>query len=164
MDEIAGNRACARSTATMSAGRDRDDRGRPRSGRARDALGRPLPSGTAGVPEQPQGPHPSAEDTIELAEQLLSSGRPFQAHEVFEDAWKSATGPERQLWRGLAQLAVGLTHRLRGNAIGAERLFARARLTLTPFEAEGAYGVDITALRGWAEQPTDEVPPLRIAH
>ncbi|WP_261993079.1 DUF309 domain-containing protein, partial [Streptomyces sp. adm13(2018)] len=41
---------------------------------------------------------------------LLDAGMPFHAHEVFEDAWKSGPASERDLWQGLAQLAVGLTH------------------------------------------------------
>ena len=50
---------------------------------------------------------------------------PFHAHEVFEDAWKSGPESERALWRGLAQLAVGLTHAARGNRTGGARLLRR---------------------------------------
>ena len=56
---------------------------------------------------------------------LLAEGRPFHAHEVFEAAWKSVPGQERELWRGLAQVAVGLTHARRGNAAGAVTLLRR---------------------------------------
>ena len=55
------------------------------------------------------------------AQRLLDAGRPFQAHELLEAAWKRAPEGERQLWRALAQLAVGVTHALRGNATGAAR-------------------------------------------
>ena len=34
-------------------------------------------------------------------------GRPFHAHEVLEASWKAAPPAERDLWQGLAQLAVG---------------------------------------------------------
>lgn len=44
---------------------------------------------------------------------------------MFEAAWKSVPGPERELWRGLAQVAVGLTHARRGNAAGAVALLRR---------------------------------------
>jgi hypothetical protein len=60
-----------------------------------------------------------------LGGQLLAAGRPFHAHEVFEAAWKSAPEPDRELWRGLAQVAVGLTHARRGNARGALTLLRR---------------------------------------
>ena len=67
----------------------------------------------------------SPADAAELGGRLLAEGRPFHAHEVFEAAWKSIPGPERELWRGLAQIAVGLTHARRGNARGAMALLRR---------------------------------------
>ncbi len=60
-----------------------------------------------------------------LGGSLLAHDRPFHAHEVFEAAWKSSSGPDRELWRGLAQIAVGLTHARRGNARGAVALLSR---------------------------------------
>ena len=59
---------------------------------------------------------------------LLTSApgrRPFHAHEVLEAAWKSGPAQERDLWQGLAQIAVGLTHARRGNARGAVALLRR---------------------------------------
>jgi hypothetical protein len=67
----------------------------------------------------------SPAEAAELGGRLLAEGRPFHAHEVFEAAWKSIPGPERELWRGLAQIAVGLTHARRGNAPGAVTLLWR---------------------------------------
>lgn len=64
-------------------------------------------------------------EAAELGGRLLAEGYPFHAHEVFEAAWKSVSGPERELWRGLAQIAVGLTHARRGNARGAVALLRR---------------------------------------
>ena len=64
-------------------------------------------------------------DAARLADQLLREGRPFHAHEVLEAAWKSAPPGERDLWQGLAQIAVGLTHARRGNARGAVALLRR---------------------------------------
>ncbi|MER6901906.1 DUF309 domain-containing protein, partial [Amycolatopsis sp. NPDC000740] len=87
--------------------RDRDDQGRARNARPRDGLGRPLPYGSDGVPRQPEGVQRTPAETLAEAQHLLDAGRPFHAHEVFEDAWKATDGPERELWRGLAQLAVG---------------------------------------------------------
>jgi len=71
-----------------------------------------------------------------LGGRLLAEGRPFHAHEVFEAAWKSVPGPERELWRGLAQIAVGLTHAGRGNANGAVALLRRGAANVR--EAAGA--------------------------
>jgi hypothetical protein len=44
---------------------------------------------------------------------------------VLEAAWKSGPAQERDLWQGLAQIAVGLTHARRGNARGAVALLRR---------------------------------------
>jgi hypothetical protein len=67
----------------------------------------------------------SPAEAADLGGRLLAEDRPFHAHEVFEAAWKSVPGPERELWRGLAQVAVGLTHAKRGNASGAVALLRR---------------------------------------
>ena len=61
------------------------------------------------------------------AQRLLDAGLPFHAHEVLEAAWKAAPPDERELWRGLAQLAVGLTHLQRGNGRGRWRCCGGAR-------------------------------------
>lgn len=63
---------------------------------------------------------------LDEADRLLAAGQAFAAHEVLESAWKAAPASERDLWRGLAQVAVGLTHRQRGNPTGARTLFLRA--------------------------------------
>jgi hypothetical protein len=108
-----------------TAGRDRDTAGRPRNARARDALGRPLPRGKAGETPVPDDLSLPPAQALALAQQLLDSGRPFQAHEVLEASWKAAPAAERDLWQGLAQVAVGLTHAQRGNARGAATLLRR---------------------------------------
>ena len=84
--------------------RDRDDRGRPRQARPRDALGRPLPYGTPGVAPVPEEPLPP-EETLREARRMLTEGRAFAAHEVLEARWKAAPAQERDLWQGLAQSA-----------------------------------------------------------
>ncbi len=134
----------------MSVDRDRDERGRPRNARARDALGRPLARGVPGVGSLPDdlslGP---AESLIE-AQRLLDAGLAFQAHEVLEAAWKLAPPAERNLWQGLAQLAVGLTHALRGNAVGATTLLDRGAVRLGEYAPSPPHGVDASGLIAWA--------------
>ncbi|MDF3148873.1 DUF309 domain-containing protein, partial [Streptomyces sp. T21Q-yed] len=105
--------------------RDRDSEGRARNARPRDGLGRPLPYGADGVARQPEGVVRTPEQSLAEAQQLLDAGKPFHAHEVFEDAWKTGPPQEQALWRGLAQLAVGLTHSARGNVTGGARLLRR---------------------------------------
>jgi uncharacterized protein len=106
-------------------GRDRDEAGRARNARPRDGLGRPLERGDAGEPPLLDGVVLAPADALDAAQQLLDAGRPFHAHEVLEASWKAAPAPERDLWQGLAQLAVGLTHARRGNATGAAALLRR---------------------------------------
>ena len=130
--------------------RDRDAEGRARNARPRDALGRPLPYGEAGEERAPEGVVRPPAVALTEAQQLLDAGRPFHAHEVLEDAWKSAAEPERQLWRGLAQLAVGLTHAMRGNARGATTLLERGAGNISPYADRSPHGVDVGGLVGWA--------------
>jgi len=145
--------------------RDRDDAGRPRNARPRDATGKPLPRNTdAPVTEDP--PALPADEAIDLAAQLLAGGFAFRAHEVFEAVWKSSD-TDRELWRGLAQLAVGITHAQRGNATGSRALLLRAADSLRPWSGTSPYGLRIDELRSWAEDAASSrslaltPPPLR---
>lgn len=146
----------------MSSSRDRDPAGRPRNARPRDALGRPLPYGSTGVTRADDEPAGTPSEALERAQQLLGDGRPFEAHEVLEDAWKAAPAAERELWRGLAQLAVGLTHAARGNQAGAAALIARGAANLAPYREQPPHDIDVPGLLDWAAgaDPTAAVPRL----
>jgi hypothetical protein len=139
--------------------RDRDDAGRARNARPRDGLGRPLPYGARGEERAPEGVVRTPDAALAEAQALLDAGRPFHAHEVLEDAWKSAPEPERQLWRGLAQIAVGLTHAARGNATGAATLIERGAANLAPYAADPPHGVAVAALVRWAGDGGSGPPP-----
>ncbi|MDQ0947971.1 hypothetical protein QFZ24_001894 [Streptomyces phaeochromogenes] len=136
--------------------RDRDAEGRARNARPRDGLGRPLPYGTDGVERQPEGVVRPPEETVTEAQALLAAGKPFHAHEVFEDAWKSGPDEERALWRGLAQLAVGLTHAARGNVTGGARLLRRGAGAVEDWGAEAGrprpHGLELAGLAAWARE------------
>jgi uncharacterized protein len=122
---------------TGPAARDRDPAGRARNARPRDELGRPLDRSVADDgPRIPDDLIISPAEAAALGGRLLAEGRPFHAHEVFEAAWKSVPGPERELWRGLAQVAVGLTHARRGNASGAVALLRRGAAHVAEFAGE----------------------------
>ncbi len=94
----------------------------------------------------------SPEETVREAQRLLDAGMPFHAHEVFEDAWKSGPDAERELWRGLAQMAVGLTHAARGNAAGGARLLRRGAAAVEAFGRPAPYGIGVGPLAGWARE------------
>ena len=137
--------------------RDRDAQGRARQARPRDRLGRPLPYGGAGVAPVSEQPLPPLA-TITSARELLADGRPFSAHEVFEARWKAGPEAERDLWQGLAQLCVGITHAERGNLTGALRLIGRARTRLETYEATDGpdYGLDFSHIVGWIREREDD--------
>jgi hypothetical protein len=160
-----------------SRGRDRDASGRPRNSRPRDELGRPLPRDAfragSGAPYAQDGDPDGAQGTAgaitpdeaaDLGAALLIEGRPFHAHEVFEDAWKAATEPDRDLWRGLAQVAVGLTHARRGNSRGAIALLGRGAGSLRRYASSAgspagrlSYGVDATFVASAADELADRI-------
>ena len=130
--------------------------------RARDAAGRPVPLGSPDAVEEPPEVERTPDEALELAQELLDAGRPFFAHDVLEAAWKAAPADERELWQGLAQVCVGLTHEQRGNPVGAARLLLRGAGRLR--EAAPAHGVDPAAVAAWAERAAagGPRPPLRL--
>ena len=143
------------------ASRDRDLDGRPRQSRPRDALGRPLPYGAVGVPPIPEDALPPREAVAE-AQRLLAAGQPFAAHEVFEARWKAAPPAERDLWQGLAQLCVGITHARRGNLVGGRRLVQRGADRLESYRAGSgpSHGADLDA---WLAAARAEVSAAEVS-
>ena len=160
--------------------RDRDPGGRPRNARPRDGLGRPLDrahagagagagsgagatgggagglgeAGGVGEDRIPDDLLLAGPDAARLADELLRAGRPFHAHEVLEASWKTGPADERDLWQGLAQVAVGLTHAHRGNARGAVALLSRGVQRVRAYQAgspaaspgaDDPYGMDLAA-------------------
>jgi uncharacterized protein len=148
----------------MGGGRDRDPTGRARNARARDKLGRPLDrTGDPALPDEVALPPDQA---LERAQTLLDDGRPFTAHEVLEAVWKNPAVSEPELWRGLAQVAVGITHALRGNESGARALLQRGADTLTPLAGTTSHHVDVDRVRAWALAAAADLtlvtPPPRL--
>ena len=137
-------------------GRDRDEAGRARSARPRDAYGRPLPRDAEGEERVPEDYTAAPAEALAEAQRLLDADRPFHAHEVLEAAWKSAPSEERELWQGLAQLAVGLTHVRRGNARGAKTLLRRAADRIAPYDP-APHGIDATGLARRARDLADHL-------
>ncbi|MEU1720128.1 DUF309 domain-containing protein [Nonomuraea sp. NPDC005692] len=133
--------------------RDRDPQGKPRNARPRDAYGRPLPYGSPGVDRVPDDYAPTAGQALADARHFLAAGLPFNAHEVFEGRWKCAPEEERELWQGLAQICVGLTHLQRGNGRGAVTLFSRGAARAQ------AYGGDYDAVGRAATGLTQDSDP-----
>ena len=87
-----------------------------------------------------------AAQSLALAQQLIDAGRPFHAHEVLEASWHAAPAAERDLWQGLAQVAVGLTHALRGNDRGAAALLRGGAARISGYAGASPHGVDAAGL------------------
>ena len=166
----------------MKQDRDRDPAGRPRNARPRDGLGRPLgrddsaaASAAFGTERIPDDLEIGGTEAAELADRLLRDGRPFHAHEVLEAAWKHGPATERDLWQGLAQIAVGLTHARRGNARGAVTLLRRGTENVRAAGEQSGdprpYGMDIPAVLMAAEDLAarieehglDRIPPAELS-
>jgi hypothetical protein len=124
-----------------------------------------LPRGEGGVQRVAEDVVLPPNEALAEAQRLLDVGRPFHAHEVLEGVWKAALPQERDLWQGLAQLAVGLTHAARGNPRGAATLLRRGRDRLAVHPASAAsdgpgslpYGVDVPGLMVWASALADRL-------
>jgi len=148
--------------------RDRDESGRPRSTRPRDALGRPLPQGSQGIPRIPDDLELPPAETLGYAQELLDRGLAFNAHEVLEAAWKNGPADEMKLWQALAQLMVGITHVQRGNVKGAITVLRRASAGLADDDEPAPYAIDVAGLVDYAEVLIDdltahaEITPQRL--
>jgi len=141
--------------------RDRDPAGRPRNARPRDALGRPLDPADdpgSGADRIPDDLVITGAEAAALADRLLRDGRPFHAHEVLEAAWKSGPSGERDLWQGLAQIAVGLTHARRGNARGAVALLSRGAERVRGYQAEAGSRDEASSDDGAGSEDGDGSP------
>jgi len=173
--------------------RDRRDDGRPEQARPRDRTGRPLP-----YDQRPSSDHASGDgSSIQrdgsvagaaplLAEPLVHDGvddalarglerwgqqRFFEAHELLEVVWKSAPPAERDVWKGIIQVAVTCVHLQRGNPLGAARLVDRALERLGRHGASHR-GIDLVRLRAIAvglqaelragRSPSTDIGPLPV--
>ncbi len=86
------------------------------------------------------------------AQRLLDDALPFHAHEILEGVWKTAPDSERDLWQGLAQLAVGLTHLLRGNPAGAAAVLRRGQAKIAPYATHPPHAIDVPGVLEWTQQ------------
>jgi predicted metal-dependent hydrolase len=76
----------------------------------------------------------------------FNKGDYHEAHEYLEDAWNEDTGPARDMYKGVLQVAVAYLQIERGNYSGAVKMFLRARQWLEPLP-EVCRGVHIARLK-----------------
>jgi predicted metal-dependent hydrolase len=103
----------------------------------------------------------------------FNRGEFFDAHEIWEEVWRSNLPEPRKLLQGLIQVAAGL-HQILDlhRTIGPRNTLAKARAHLEPY-APAALGLDVHGVlesvgrwQIWLETPTEErrpaVPELRV--
>jgi predicted metal-dependent hydrolase len=75
--------------------------------------------------------HPQAAEGL----RLFNAGKYFEAHEALEEAWNEETGPVRDLYRGILQIAVVYLHITRRNFNGAVKVYGRSQKWLKDWPA-----------------------------
>ena len=83
--------------------------------------------------------------------ELFNSREYFDAHEVWEEAWRAAPVEEKKFLQGLIQVAVALHHHSRGNLEGTRSLLDRAQRNLSHYPDSYA-GVNLAAVRAAISQ------------
>jgi predicted metal-dependent hydrolase len=78
--------------------------------------------------------------------ELFNEQAYFEAHEELELAWMEESGPVRELYRGILQVAVAYLQITRQNYRGALKMFLRLRQWLDPLPGI-CRGVDVARLR-----------------
>jgi predicted metal-dependent hydrolase len=120
------------------------------------------------VAKQDLHPHLTDREKADLFEEGLAffnAGRLFEAHEPWEEIWRSTNPEPRNLYQGLVQVAAGLHIWLaRGKPAPAARVLGRGVERLRQFQPT-AVGIDIAALvaalepwQSWLEESTGPAP------
>jgi predicted metal-dependent hydrolase len=91
--------------------------------------------------------------------QLFNAGRYWHAHEALEEAWREETGPLRELYRGVLQVAVVYLHVTRQNYAGAIKVYHRSQRWLQPWP-EVCSGIHLGKLRRELDEVIAEVQRL----
>ena len=91
---------------------------------------------------------------------LWNHGGFFEVHEVMEDAWRRAAGPEKELLQAMVRAAGVMVHRDAGRKEAAARMAARAHATLSRLAGRLPLS-DPGRLVAWLANP--QGPPPRLA-
>jgi uncharacterized protein len=97
---------------------------------------------------------------------LFNAGHWYEAHEVWEEAWKLQSGPRKALLQGLILVAAGWLKRRAERTEGARTLFTRAleRLEPLPATCEGVdVGLLVPQVRHWREGGASAPPQVSLS-
>ncbi len=81
----------------------------------------------------------------------FNAGEYYKCHETLETAWMAESGPVRDVYRGILQVAVAYYQIQRGNYNGAMKMFLRSLQWLEPLP-EKCHGIEIAQFRADAYQ------------
>ncbi|HEY0556886.1 MAG TPA: DUF309 domain-containing protein [Thermoanaerobaculia bacterium] len=109
------------------------------------------------------------ERLLQAGIELFNQGRFFEAHEAWEEIWRSTTPEPRELFQGLIQTAAALHQFLDLHRVeGPRRTLAKARRRLEPYLPE-ALGLDIEDLlkqveawESWLPHREGQPPPIPV--
>jgi len=99
--------------------------------------------------------HPQAVEGL----RFFNAGKYFEAHEALEEAWNEETGPVRDLYRGILQIAVVYLHVTRRNYNGAVKVYVRSQKWMKDWP-DLCRGIYVEQLRRDAEVVIAEVKRL----
>lgn len=87
----------------------------------------------------------NTQEVLNAGRELFNQGQYFQAHEVWEDAWRVETGETRQLLQALIQVAAGCHKASLNEPRGTVKLLASAVVKM----------VDLPVLAGFRDKVLD---------
>ena len=99
---------------------------------------------------------PELDPIMRRAIELFNQREFFECHEVFEEIWTPARGPERLFLQALIHFAVGFYHHQRGNREGAERQLRKGLKKIAGYLPEFE-GVDTARLRIQVERRLETI-------
>jgi predicted metal-dependent hydrolase len=88
----------------------------------------------------------SAGATLQTALKMFNGGDYFACHELLEVLWLDEHDPQRELYKGILQIGIGLLHLQRGNVSGARRLLLNGSRLIEPF-TPSLFGIDLITLQ-----------------
>lgn len=93
-----------------------------------------------------------------------NAGRPFEAHEHFEAAWRRAAPGERAAYQGLVQYAAAWVKLRAGNRRGFASNAAKAAANLAALDAHGDEALRPWrgAMLAWAASDAPRDPPPQL--
>ncbi len=113
---------------------------------------------------------PRASTDLQRGLALFNAGLFFECHELLEGLWKATSGPDKDFYHGVVQVAAAFYHFEKHNRHGAVTLLTKGRDKLAPYPST-YLGIDVAAFRrsleSWAvafESQADEKRPQTFPH